>query len=186
MAVFSDWPKALGQLVNLGSRQLHAFGIPLHFAHENVPERGLRLAVVAPPLFRVAGHGASLPEGRDDRACDCRGKRKSGCQSAGSRTVPHGGNVVRPSSVAIVKILTLADRVPIAVAESRGARGSRGATILVRLWTVRDRLSKFRARNLACHCRQKVRSAPFAPFRGVSRDSVLVAVLAATFGGFSL
>jgi hypothetical protein len=82
----SESPKALGQPVNLASRQLHAFGIPLHFAHENVPESVFGLAVVAPPLFRVARHGASLPEGRDDRACDCRGKRKSGCQSAGSRT----------------------------------------------------------------------------------------------------
>ena len=46
---------------------------------------------------------------------------------------PLGGNVVRPSSVAIVKMLTLAARMPVAVAASRGARGSRGATILVRL-----------------------------------------------------
>ena len=85
--------------------------------------------------------------------------------------VPLGGNVVPPSSVAIVKILTLAARVPVAVAESRGARGSRGATILVRISNVRDRLSNFRARNLACRGRrsrrrQKVRSAPFASFRG--------------------
>ena len=62
--------------------------------------------------------------------------------------VPLGGNVVHPSSVAIVKILTLAARVPVAVAESRGARGSRGTRAAIRLrpWTVHDQVSKFRAK----------------------------------------
>ena len=43
-AVFGQVQQPLPQPVNLASRRLHAFGIPLHFAHGNVPDSALGMA----------------------------------------------------------------------------------------------------------------------------------------------